>query len=671
MYWLISFEPAKIAIFILETIAWMVGGWFIVAHAFKLRSSERLITGIATGFLLYIGLANLFVHLLAIQWAFGAAAIIIILFGILVTWMDKRERGIPWADLKSWPNLIALGLLTWLFFSIQLGLGLFDDFEQLPMVSIMGTGDIPPHFYLDPDFYFAYHYGLQVWAANLINQARLLPWSAWDLTKAFAIALTLVLGWIFVLRATRSKLAAWLGTIVLTLGSGTRWLFLFLPYSILIKIQEQLGLVNSATDIGHEFATVIASPMAMAGQGLVPFPFAYHNGIFTPVISVLGHSGAIPYVIALTILLLVPGIELSLSGAAVMTVIFAVMALGAENLFTFVWIALAFLLLISLIMRRKNPTLISTKQWLYWAGIVVLSALLSAFQGGFITETVRGILAGLFNATTAQSSNVYAFGLRWPPGLYTAHLGVLTLFNPLEFITLIVELGPVLFLGPVVVYYAIRCIKRGAWMPATLGLSGLLLILVPFFVHYGVDRSTTRLPATGLWLWLLLGLPLLWHLVKTRGRLIRDLIMVFYAISTFGGLIIFGIQMTTMPNPQNTYFVNPADSRFAKMYYDQFPEGTQILDKTPFRAVTIFGRAVRAYESVYDPLPEWSELINDPDPEKVHAAGYQYIYMNQEWWKEISKATRDKLEFGCATYVGEPEYYKQTARWLIDLSECR
>ena len=168
----------------------------------------------------------------------------------------------------------------------------------------MGTGDIPPHFYLDPDFYFAYHYGLQVFAASLINQARMLPWSAWDLTKAIGIALTLVLGWVYVKRLTRSGLAAWLGTVLLTFASGVRWLFLFLPYSTLIKIQEDLTLVNSATDIGNEFATVIASPMAMAGQGLVPFPFAYHNGIFTPVISVLGHSGAIPYVIALVLLLL-------------------------------------------------------------------------------------------------------------------------------------------------------------------------------------------------------------------------------------------------------------------------------------------------------------------------------------------------------------------------------
>jgi hypothetical protein len=671
MYWLISYDPLSIVLFVLECFLWVLGGWLIVSHAFKLRREERLITGIGTGFLLFIGFANLFAHVFRNAGAYWASTLLILAFGILIAWRSKRRPWLDKADLKSWPQLLALGLLTWLFFAIQLGLGLFDDFEQLPMISIMGTGDIPPHFYLDPDFYFAYHYGLQVWAASLIKQARLLPWSAWDLTKAVAIALTAILGWVYVKRMTRNNVAGVLGSILLIFASGVRWLFLFLPYSILVRIQADLQLVNSATDIGSDFATVIASPMAMAGQGLVPFPFAYHNGIFTPVISVLGHSGAIPYVITLVLLLLMANAELGVPAMLVLSMIFGVMALGAENLFTFVWIALVIILFIVLIRKHKSMDKADRMQILYWMCVLVISAVLSAFQGGFITETVRGILGRLAGDVVAQSSNVYHFSLRWPPGLYTSHLGVLSLFKPLELLTLLIELGPVLLLGPMAIVYSIRCIKRGAWMPASLGIGGLLLILFPFFVTYGVDRSTTRLPATGLWLWLVLCAPLLWRLAINRGKWIRNLVMIFFGLSIFGSLIIFGIQLTTMPNPQNTYFINPADARFAKMYYDQFPEGTQILDWKPFRAVTIFGRAVRAYESIYDPLPGWPDLIEDPTPEKVLEAGYQYIYMDDEWWKDISQSTRDVLEFGCATYVGEPEYYKQSARWLIDLSGCR
>ncbi len=152
--------------------------------------------------------------------------------------------------------------------------------------------------------------------------------------------------------------------------------------------------------------------------------------------------------------------------------------------------------------------------------------------------------------------------------------------------------------------------------------------------------SIARQPAfrrPGLWLWLVLCIPLLWRLAVSRGRLIRDLVMVFFGLSVFGSIIIFGVQMTTMPNPQNTYFITPADARFAKMYYDKFPAGTQILDRTPYRAVTIFGRAVKAYESIYDPLPGWPELISNPDPEKVLEAGYQYIYMDDTWWKASHK----------------------------------
>ena len=249
---------------------------------------------------------------------------------------------------------------------------------------------------------------------------------------------------------------------------------------------------------------------------------------------------------------------------------------------------------------------------------------------------MRSLLGRLFGDVAAQSSNVYQFSLRWPPGLYTSHLGVLSLFKPLEILTLVIELGPTLLLGPLAVYYSFRCIRRGDWITASLGIGGVLLILFPFFIAYGVDRSTTRLPATGLWLWLVICIPLLWRVAINRGQRMRNLLMIFFGLSVFGSFIIFGVQLTTMPNPQNTYFINPADARFARKYYDQLPEDVQILDRVPFRAVTIFGSAVKAYESIYDPLPGWSELIADPEPSKVLEAGFQYIYMDDIWWQKIS-----------------------------------
>ena len=141
-------------------------------------------------------------------------------------------------------------------------------------------------------------------------------------------------------------------------------------------------MVNSATDIGSDFATVIASPMAMAGQGLVPFPFAYHNGIFTPVISVLGHSGAIPYVIALVLLLLVDHNQDWPSAMVVLSMIFAVMALGAENMFTFVWIALLIILVITLIQKSKTLDHLDRRQILYWTGVLVYQCSIKCISRG-------------------------------------------------------------------------------------------------------------------------------------------------------------------------------------------------------------------------------------------------------------------------------------------------
>ena len=115
-----------------------------------------------------------------------------------------------------------------------------------------------------------------------------------------------------------------------------------------------------------------------------------------------------------------------------------------------------------------------------------------------------------------RASNVYQFSLRWPPG-FTLPTSVYCLCSShLELTHPGVELGPVLLLGPLAIYYSVRCIKRGAWITCQPWDRGIAVDAFPFFIAYGVDRSTTRLPATGLWLWLVICVPLLWRVAITR-----------------------------------------------------------------------------------------------------------------------------------------------------------
>ena len=116
MYWLISFEPLSIALFLVESLVWALGGWLIVSHAFKLRSSERLLTGIGTGFILFIGLSNLYAHIFRDAGAYWSAAVTILLFGIdyrlaLETTPVARQGRLKKlaAIVSSWPfDLVVL-----------------------------------------------------------------------------------------------------------------------------------------------------------------------------------------------------------------------------------------------------------------------------------------------------------------------------------------------------------------------------------------------------------------------------------------------------------------------------------------------------------------------------------------------------------------------------------
>jgi hypothetical protein len=298
--------------------------------------------------------------------------------------------------------------------------------------------------------------------------------------------------------------------------------------------------------------------------------------------------------------------------------------------------------------------------------VLALAAALGAVQGGFITETLRG----LFNP--GQVTNAYSFSLRLPPGIYSAQLGVLSLLDPAQLLALLAELGPALLLAPPVTVYAWRSLRQGAWFEAAAGLTALLCFLFPLFFQYGVDRSITRLPGTALWLWVVLALPpLAKRLEDASGRWRGWAAALALALSA-GGLAVFAVQLTTLPDPQPSYFINPADARIARLHWDQLAPDARVFDRLPYRAVTLFGRADTAHRTIYFALPEWEALLADPDPARLAQAGYDYVYLDQDWFRALPVADQDALSGGCVQQVGEPQTYDKgkQERWLVDISGC-
>jgi hypothetical protein len=658
-------------LYLLLSSLWGVGGWLMVTHAFHLRRTERIVSGLAVGFMLFISIGNLYSHFLLLTVAFWAAAITILLAGMLIAWRSNLRPWLDKSDLLGAPIVVALIALTLLFTLILRSGSIFDEYLHLPLISIMATGDIPPHFYLNSGFYFAYHYSIQVFAASLVRLAGLFPWSAWDISRALAIAFTLTLGWIWVRRLTRSRTAAWLGTVLFTFGGGMRYVLLLLPAKWLAWVSQSVHLVGTGLDTASTLSSALHQPWLIEGGGNTSFPFAFHNGIFVPAFFTLGSTGAMPYLTILILLILLPRGRFATTGLIVWSLIFASLALSAEHLFVVLWVGITIAIAISVIFHKRLFKSFPGVVLIQWGIILLISALLSLIQGGFITETARNLLASI-SGNIIQSYNARGFSIRWPPGLLSAHLGSLSILDPGQLVALLAELGIALLLIPVIFIRFRKSLSHKDWFTTGLSVSVVLSLVFPLFFQYEVDRSITRMPATALWTCLVLGFPILWMAFSQGKMFVRLVLIIGYVLIILPGIVLFGSQLNSIDNEEYSYYIDYLDASFTKDYWNKLPEGTQVLDRVPERSVTIFGRISNTSSGIYDPLPEWEALIADPIPAKIVAAGYDYVYMDRKWWDQLSPNQKANFESPCIDIVDERKQdISSDYRLLVKISACR
>ncbi len=671
MYWFRIENWLDIALYLLLACGWALGGWLLVTHYFRLRHVERIVCGLAVGFLLFISLSNLFAHFLPLPTAFWLASIIVLVAGLWSAWRSKIRTWLSMKDFRAMFLIVGLLGISILFTLILRGEALFDEYLHLPLISIMAAGDIPPHFYLNPAFNFAYHYGIQVFSASLVRLAGFFPWSAWDISRAVAIAFTLVLGWLWVRRLTRSRLAAWLGCILFTFGGGARWLLLLLPSAWQNWISKSVDLVGTGLDTAPTLVEALHRTWVTEGAGTIAFPFAFHNGIFVPVFFTLGSTGALPFMTVLLLLLLAPRGRFSIGGLIIWAILFSNLALSAEHLFAVTWAGVACVAVLMVFMSKRFRINKDKRILFQWGIILILSALISLIQGGFVTETARNLVNSIAGIA-ARSYNARGFSIRWPPGLLSAHLGKLSIVNPGQFVALLAELGPALIIIPLVFIKFRKKLLRHDLFTTGLTASVAFSLVFPFFFQYEVDRSLTRMPATGLWTVLVLGFPILWFVLKRKSFFKQIGAVLVYVSIVLAGIVIFRVQLNSLGTAQYTYYIDGLDARYAVDYWNKFPQGTQILDRVAERSVTLFGRITRASSGIYEPLPDWKALISDPEPHRVAAAGYDYIYMDNFWWRDLTAAQQDYFHQPCIDIKDQREQDNGvTFRFFVDVRGCR
>ena len=559
MYWLRTTNILDILFFIVFSLFWVVGGWLLVVHSGRFLKRERLMAGIASGMLLYILLGNAFAHWLPVYPAFASAAIIIFVIGL---WASRKSK-IYWSDLinlETGLQILALICVFVLFELILRGLGVGDDYEHFPLVSVMAAGDVPPHYSFNPDIFLPYHYALDLFAASVVRIGGFFPWSAWDISRACVISLTLVCGWLWIRRITRSPVGAFLGSLLIAFGMGTRWILALFPSSWITNIASNIHLIGSSLDTANTLAAAISRPWVIDGAPPVPIPYAFANGISNPLTFDWGGAASLPFLAMILILMLSGRLKLKWSGLLLLGSAFLSLALSAEHIFILLDFGIGLAVFILILLRRFSPRQIMSSFFGQFIGIIFFATALSLVQGGVITELARTYLTGGQGVADAARGN---FSLRWPPAFFDSHLGSLSLTNWRQVLIILAECGPILLLFPIVILRMRDDVKHNRMTEFGFGIASFFGVLFPLFVNYYAARDITRLTGLGLILWLLLSIQPIWRFLQRAPLWRRGIAAFAWAVTIFGGCALFAYQCTAIFVPQDATFISSMDSRMS------------------------------------------------------------------------------------------------------------
>lgn len=647
-------------------VPWIAGGWMLTASLFRLRRSESGMVGLALGLVLQIWLVNLLSRLLQPPWSFWAASVLVLGAG-LASRMRSDGSPLPRIEAVQW---LTLGGLTLLFNAIGRGLGVFDDYQNLPTVSLMAAGDIPPHFALDPSLRFGYHYLLLLLAAQIMRIANMLPWTALDLARGLMLGLPLVLAGLWIHRLTRSALAAFLGTCVVAFAGGSRWLLLLLPKALLERISGQVTLIGSAAASAPTLVEAMVSPWKIDGAGPIPFPFAFHSGVNPPYVML--HTGIAGSGILIFVLLLLTAERWRRRGAALATtVLLASLALANEIAFLLLGLGMLIVGLAWLGWRHKVADRRRPGKWLLVgaAGLAV-----AAVQGGMLTEIVDSRLhppatiTSYFDPTPAWV---------WPPSIVSAHLGALSVTNPWQLAAALLEMGPIVVATPLLLARGWRCLRRGAWLEAAVLASSAGALGAAVLLFKGpLYTAAPRLMSSWFLVSALYYVPLLRSWAGPRREFWRVGAMLAGLVSCFGGLMLFGVQLAAIQRPVFSTFISAMDAKMSENQWDRLAVGALVFDPVVFRAPTVFGRPTRSSATWYTRLPEWEALRDAANPKQLRRAGFRYMYIDGDYWEQLSPGQQAALGAPCVEEIeqvngvrGENDYRKDFRR-LLDIRAC-
>lgn len=661
MYWFRTGTPLSFIPWIAISLTWLIGGWLLATHAFRLEKRERLVVGVGLGLVPYLWFSNILGHWLTPTLTFVLAGIIVLLIGAAFAWRGERPA-LDWRDFEVY-RLILIGLvIAWVFFRIGKGISLFDDRKNLSIISTMAAGDIPPHFYMNSAFYFAYHYAFQLFGSSMVRLGGLFPWSAFDFSKALMGAYSILLAYLLGKRYLKTDLGGVVFSAVYTFAMGTRYLLLLLPTRLLntINTKVQIGLVDSS------FSYALTEGLRISEGPPFPFSIAFLNSInsWPRFMGVQAGPSTLAAVTLFLIWLLIFKAKRSFS-FLILIIIFSVWGLAWES--TYGLFILGGLLVILYIWIRENKFFTFSQESI----ALIISIPVVILQGGTITVKLRNAFFEYVYGISQTSKEVTAgFSFRTPLAIPTTHLGKLSLTSPVDMLAAFFEIGPIILFAPLITIWAWQRFRKGDWMIGILMISSWIGFIIPIFLEYSVDRDITRLMAYSLQVWTLLLVIFIWDYSGKWATTLKYAGVVVLSLMVFGGIVIAGTTLTAASSPVITRGFTDLDAYTSREVWDELPENSLIFDPSSWRATALTGRLTRSAISSYKRLPEWEQLRRDPQLADLVDSGYDYVYVDEKWWQKISSENRDSLSNACVQVISEQQDQNGEFRRLLDISQC-